>query len=125
MIYKFLLNLYEDADVYYNRTEIVNDVSNVSYSYIELESDGDEYFYDCEVEETFFDCQKDVRVEVDGIERANDFQKLLAAWAVDCQVKQVHVNKLLSVFKLFRTSKSLLVYLALAAPFLVQLEKLV
>ena len=109
--------LYEDADVYHNRTEIVNDVSNVSDSDIEPESDGDEYFYDCEEEETFFDCQEDVRLEVDGIERANDFQKLLAAWAVDCQVKQVHVNKLLSVFKLFRTSKSLLVYLALPAPF--------
>ena len=93
--------LYEDADVYHNRTEIVNDVSNVSDSDIEPESDGDEYFYDCEVEETFFDCQEDVRLEVDGIERANDFQKLLAAWAVDCQVKQVHVDKLLSVFKLF------------------------
>ena len=66
--------LYEDADVYHNRTEIVNDVSNVSDSDIEPESDGDEYFYDCEVEETFFDCQEDVRLEVDGIERQMIFK---------------------------------------------------
>ena len=65
---------YEDADVYHDHTEIVNDVPNVSDSDIEPESDGDEYFYDCEVEETYFDCQEDVRLEVDGIERQMIFK---------------------------------------------------
>ena len=65
---------YEDADVYHDHTEIVNDVPNVSDSDIEPESDGDEYFYDCEVEETYFNCQEDVRLEVDGIERQMIFK---------------------------------------------------
>ncbi len=69
----------------------------------ESDEDGDEYFWDCETEDLYFDCQEEVSVSDDERESTFNFHKLLAAWAVDCQVKQIHVDKLLTIFKQFPT----------------------
>ena len=78
-----------------------NDISTDSDVSPESESEEEEY-YDCECEETFYDCEgPDGDNEMREDSEANNFRDLLAAWAVQCQIKQVHVDKLLILLKSF------------------------
>lgn len=78
----------------------------VSDSDISPESESDDEYYDCVCDETFYDCEEPNGEEtLSGQEiescETNDFKNLLAAWVVECQIKQVHVDKLLLLLKSF------------------------